>query len=99
MLGELAALAAWWCAGGGWPRTPWQATRSWVAGLIDRGGPAEQAAIEAQHDGHKAPMRSGGLWPRCATAVAGAAEEASRPGGRCGKWRSGCAANCAAGYS
>jgi hypothetical protein len=32
----------------------WQATRSWMAGLFGRGGPAEQAAIEAQLDGHAA---------------------------------------------
>jgi hypothetical protein len=32
----------------------WQSTRSWVAGLFSRGGSVEQAAIEAQLDGHAA---------------------------------------------
>lgn len=56
VLGELAALAA---AGGSalvgaMATDAWQATRSWVAGLFGRSGPAAQAAIEAQLDGHAA---------------------------------------------
>lgn len=53
MLAELAA-AGGSALVGAMATDAWQATRSWVAGLFGRGGSAEQAAIEAQLDGHAA---------------------------------------------
>lgn len=56
MLSELAELASVGGSAlvGAMATDAWQATRSGVAGLFGRGGPARQAAVEAQLDGNAA---------------------------------------------
>jgi hypothetical protein len=62
MLGELAELAGAGSAAlvGAMATDAWQATRSGVARLFGRGGPARQIAIEAQLDGSAALVAQAG---------------------------------------